>query len=273
MQTNFIAVPCDFMEDSFNALLHAAYVAERGNSGVLLMHLTADVNQIPAALTTIETWAARLREHFKGEVKTLVAEGDIVEDIGKTAEENECTFVIMPTHGMHGKQHFTGSLALYVVSESHVPFIIVQKRPIREHGYKRIVIPVDYRPQLVDEAGAFVRVARLFHAEVHLVVNEKFKGERDASVLPKTKELFESSGIHLEVHTTSLFNFNKAVLEYAASVDADLICAINYAYENLYTMLPRTDEEELIYNAAQIPVMLITPHQQDDKLLYMPMMG
>jgi hypothetical protein len=65
--------------------------------------------------------------------------------------------------------------------------------------------------------------------------------------------------------------FAKSVVAYAATVDADLICAVNFSFEYLYTLFPRTEEEDLIYNEAQIPVLLITPEQQDDAVYYIPM--
>lgn len=265
-----ILVPCDFMEDSFNALQHAAFIAKQSNAEIILLHLIKEEHMRPAAETTIQEWANRLKAEFAGVVRTSIAQGEIIEDIAKFADKEDCQLIVLPTHGMHGSQLLTGSLALFVVSESHRPFVVVQKRPIREHGYKKLVIPIDFRPQLADEVDVFLKVARTFGSEVYFIVNNKFVHERDASVLDVVKEKFESAGIDLHVHTTSLFNFTKAVLEYAASVDADLICAINFAYENLYSLFPRTEEEDLIYNAAQIPVMLVTPQEQDDNLAYLP---
>jgi hypothetical protein len=46
---------------------------------------------------------------------------------------------------------------------------------------------------------------------------------------------------------------------------------VNFSFEYLYTLFPRTEEEDLIYNEAQIPVLLITPEQQDDSVYYIPM--
>jgi hypothetical protein len=47
---------------------------------------------------------------------------------------------------------------------------------------------------------------------------------------------------------------------------------VNFAYEFLYTLFPRTEEENLIYNDAQIPVMLITPEKRDDGMEYLSLM-
>lgn len=270
MPTKFIAVACDFHPDSIHALSHAASFAQQLHTGVLLLHLVQDASALEGARASMEGWKSTLSQSFNGTIATVVEQGDIIEDLAKVAEKNGAVLVVMPTHGMHGMQHFTGSLALHVVTETHLPFLVVQKRPARVGGYKKMVLPIDYRPQLAEEAGFFIQIAAALGAEAYMVVNEKFKAERDGSVLEAVKKKFEQASIPMHVHQIKLFDFHKAIVEYAASIDADLICSVNFAYENLYTIMPRTDEEELIYNKAQIPVMLITPTDQDDELKFIP---
>jgi hypothetical protein len=72
-------------------------------------------------------------------------------------------------------------------------------------------------------------------------------------------------------HVSAGTNFAKAVAHYASGVDADLICAINYSYEYLYTLFPRAEEEDLIYNEAQIPVLLLTPEVQESNVYSIPL--
>jgi hypothetical protein len=72
-------------------------------------------------------------------------------------------------------------------------------------------------------------------------------------------------------HVSTGTNFAKAVAHYASGVDADLICAINYSYEYLYTLFPRAEEEDLIYNEAQIPVLLLTPEVQESNVYSIPL--
>jgi nucleotide-binding universal stress UspA family protein len=270
MPSKYIAVACDFHPDSIHALSHAADFASKLGTGILLLHLVQDEAATSGSRASMEGWKSTLSQQFKGPIETVIEKGDVVEDLAKVADKNGAVLVIMPTHGMHGIQHFTGSLALHVVSETHLPFLVVQKRPARDTGYRKMVLPIDYRPQLADEAGLFIQIAAALGSEVHMVVNEKFKAERDASVLEAIKRRFEEAYIPMHIHQIKLFDFHQAVVEYAASIDADLICSVNFAYENLYTIMPRADEEELIYNKAQIPVLLITPLDQDDQLKYIP---
>ncbi len=268
---NRILIPFDLREDSYNAILHAEFIARRANSEIVLLHLVKNPNDIPFAQNELSKWADRLRETFEGTVKTIVEEGDLSTTVDEIAKLQNCGLVVMPTHGMRGMQRITGSLALKVVSESTTPFIVVQQRPIRQEGYKKMVIPVTFRQQLLEEASFFSEMAKLFNSEVYFIAQQTANGN-DEELLSKVEGIFSHANIPFIMHIENDQRpFSKSVVAYAATVDADLICAVNFSFEYLYTLFPRTEEEGLIYNEAQIPVLLITPEQQDDSVYYIPM--
>jgi nucleotide-binding universal stress UspA family protein len=272
MQLKKILVPCDLKEESFVALHHAAHIAKRSGAEIALLHLEFTDRAMESSKAALDAWGQRLKETFDGVITTHVRKGGVVGEIPAFAKEYECGLIIMPTHGMRGMQKLTGSLALRVVSESHIPFIIVQERDIRAHGYKKLVIPVDYRHQLLDEAKAFVQLAKLFNGEVSLVIKHVNAELADKSVLEGVKNHFEENGVTIHLHEVPhSAHFTKELVRYAASIEADLICAINFSYEYLYTLFPRTEEEDLIYNDPQIPVLLITPQNQDEIIYNIPM--
>jgi nucleotide-binding universal stress UspA family protein len=272
MQLTKILVPCDLKEESFVALHHAAHIATLAGAEIALLHLEFSNRALEASKQELDAWAVRLSDTFKGQITTHVRKGGVVGEIPAFAKEYGCGLVVMPTHGMKGMQKLTGSLALRVVSESHIPFIIVQERDIRPQGYKKLVIPVDYRHQLLEEATALVQLAKLFGGEAHLVIKRVNAELMDESVLSGIKKHFSDHQISVEIHEVAHTNhFTKELVRYAASIEADLICAINFSYEYLYTLFPRTEEEDLIYNDPQIPVLLITPHNQDEVIYNIPM--
>ena len=268
---NRILIPFDLREDSYNAILHAEFIARSANSEIVLLHLVKSTSDIPFAQNELNKWADRIRESFEGTVKTIVEEGDLSSTVDEIAKLQNCGLVVLPTHGMRGMQRITGSLALKVVSESTTPFIVVQQRPIRPEGYKKMVIPVTFRQQLLEEASFFSEMAKLFNSEVYFIAQQTASGN-DEELLSKVEQIFRNASIPFSMHIENDQRpFAKSVVAYAATVDADLICAVNFSFEYLYTLFPRTEEEGLIYNEAQIPVLLITPEQQDDSVYYIPM--
>ena len=272
MQLKKILIPCDLKESSFTALYHAAHLAKLSGAEILLLHLEFTENALESSKKALDGWVERMKAFHRGAVSAHVRKGGVVGEIPAFAKEQECGLIIMPTHGMRGMQKLTGSLALRVVSESHIPFIIVQERTIREQGYKKLVIPVDYRHQLLEESKAFVQLAQLFGSEVHLVIKKVNAELTDAKMLGDIKQSFDAAGISVTLHEVDhKLHFTKELVRYAAAVEADLICAVNFSYEYLYTLFPRTEEEDLIYNDAQIPVLLITPSNQDEIIYNIPM--
>jgi nucleotide-binding universal stress UspA family protein len=272
MQLKKILVPCDLKESSFTALHHAAHLSKLSGSEILLLHLEFTDSALEASKHQLEAWAERMKAFHDGPVSVHVRKGGVVGEIPAFAKEQGCGLIVMPTHGMRGMQKLTGSLALRVVSESHIPFIIVQERTIRESGYKKLVIPVDYRHQLLEESKAFVQLAGLFGSEVHLVLKKVNAELTDVNLLSQIKQSFADSVVSVTIHEVDhTSHFTKELVRYAAAIEADLICAVNFSYEYLYTLFPRTEEEDLIYNDAQIPVLLITPTNQDEVIYNIPM--
>jgi nucleotide-binding universal stress UspA family protein len=271
MKINRILIPCDLKEDSYNALNHAAFIGREENAELILLHVVSNEKNRAEANIELQAWAEQLQQGYLGVVKTLIEVGDFVELISEIAEREQCNLVVMPTHGMRGLQRITGSLALKVVSESHLPFIVVQRRAVREHGYKKMVIPVSDRPALLDELEIFIQLAQHFTSEVHLVVRKE-NVAHEIQTFEAVRSSFEKAGISLHIHFEShVVSFAKHVANYAAGIDADLICAVNFSFEYLYTLFPRTEEEDFIYNEAQIPVLLITPQQSESAQYFIPM--
>jgi nucleotide-binding universal stress UspA family protein len=268
---NRILIPFDLREDSYNAILHAEFIARTASSEIVLLHLVKNDSDIPFAQNELNKWADRIRESFEGSLKTIVEEGELSTTVDEIAKLQHCGLVVMPTHGMRGLQRITGSLALKVVSESTTPFIVVQQRQIRSEGYKKMVIPVTFRQQLLEEASFFAEMAKLFSSEVYFIAQQVASGT-DEELIAKVEAIFQEANIPFSMHVeTDHQPFAKSVVAHAASIDADLICAVNFSFEYLYTLFPRTEEEDLIYNEAQIPVLLITPEQQNDSVYYIPM--
>ena len=82
----------------------------------------------------------------------------------------DAALIIMGTHGVRGMQFLTGSRALKIVTESSIPFIVVQERNIREHGYHRLVFPLDLHQDTKQKLSVVSDVARYFNSKVYLVL-------------------------------------------------------------------------------------------------------
>ena len=243
-----ILVPCDFKEESTTALIHAAYLAHKESSGIVLLHLLFPNEELKEAETTMQIWKGKLSESFSGSIKTIVQAGDILTDIGPMCKQEQCDLVVMPTHGMKGIQEVTGSLALNVITGAKIPFLIVQHSTTFHNGYKKMVVPIECRHQLIEEVQSIVQFAQINECEIIGYVHDHSEVEKDPKIIAEFEQILTAEKIPFRIESCLKFDFSKATTEYAAAIHADIICAINYSYENLYSINPRTDEEDLIYN-------------------------
>lgn len=260
-----LLVLCDLRESSLSALQYAGFLADLTNRDVILLHLKWDGS--PAnAVEVLDEWRRFLSTHFQGEIRTIIEEGDILRDIKSLAEGHDCEMVLMPTHGMQGFQEVAGSLALNVMTEVELPFIAVKAGTSVAPQLKRILLAGELRNQMLEELDAFIQLAKTAEAETIVYFHERDKSALRKSFEEQIKSAFERQQLKVSFQTSLKYDFSRAVLDYALELKPDLIATLNFSYESLFTINPRTDEEDLIYNNAGIPVYLITPKNKEEDL-------
>lgn len=264
-----ILVPMDLVSDGVALIGHALEMAQLYEAKIILYHTIKDEHFKEEAIS----YLSKRKEYFIDFIQyfdePVVEMGDYHRTIPVYAEENKVSLVVIETPGIKGFQRITGSDALKLVSSSFIPFMIVQKRLVRETGYKKTVFPLQFRRQTLEELNFFVETAREFNEDIHFVISDEKNPLFNQKYIDEFIQHMDANGLK---YTFSLLpgneDFNKLVVRYAASIDADLICGLNFSYEFLYTIFARTEEETLIYNEAQIPVMLISPKNQIEDIYY-----
>jgi nucleotide-binding universal stress UspA family protein len=198
------------------------------------------------------------------EINTIIRIGSIFEDIDKVATEIDASLIIMGTHGLRGMQFLTGSRALKIVTESSVPFIVVQERPIRTHGYHKLVVPLDLHKETKQKLSLVADMANYFGSKVHLISpgeTDEFLRNQLQRNIRFAEEYFSEKNIPYEVEITESKSdgFVKALLKYSAGVEADLICIMNFYDNSIMSIFNQSYEQQVITNEAQIPVLCVNP--------------
>jgi nucleotide-binding universal stress UspA family protein len=272
---NIILVPTDFSEVCDNAIDHAAEAAKQLNYELQLLHVInkdtrAYLDKAKLSVDTIteqlEAKANEIRQLHHLQVKTIAKEGSIFKMIAEVALNQGANLIYLGTHGKVGMQKLTGSFALKVVLGSPVPVIVVQKRPY-DKGYKHIVLPITSEAGPWEKTKWAVFISREFGATIHIyqintsddavaeaakIIGEYFKKNQ----VPYTYAISEKSS-----------GFSKQVLDYAASIKADMIMIMTNPDQGFTKFLLGTYDEEMIFNAGQIPVMCINPRKFNYEIL------
>jgi nucleotide-binding universal stress UspA family protein len=167
----------------------------------------------------------------------------------------------MGTHGVKGLQFILGSYAVKVITNSSVPFIVVQERGIGQ-GYKKIVLPMDMTKEAKQKLAMTISIAKTFGSKVlilHPEEKDPFQKKTIDNNVAMAKSDLRSHGVDFEVSVAPEGNFVKNLLSYSAKNQADLIAIVNGQEAGFPEILAGTDERTIITNEAQIPVMIVNP--------------
>jgi nucleotide-binding universal stress UspA family protein len=261
-----ILVPTDFTSVGDTALQHAVSVSRAIGAEIYVLHVITDKSFISETRLKLETLAQRVKAEYGIDIETMVRIGSIFEDIDAVSTEIDATIIIMGTHGIRGMQFLTGSRALRIVTDSTIPFIIVQEKGISANGYDDIVVPLDLHKETKQKLNLVASMAAYFDSKVYLVspgeTDEYFKNQLERNI-NYAKNFLSERKIQFEVHITEKksSSFGPAVVEYAKSVDADLITIMNFYENSLMGILGGGYEQQMITNEAQIAVMCLNPVQ------------
>jgi len=260
-----ILVPTDFTKVADCAMNHAMKLAERLGAGVAILHIVDKATHTEEAMVKLHMEADRAKRwNAQVPVTPVVRVGSVYEDIGVVAAELGAVMIIMGTHGMRGMQFITGSRALRVITNSSVPFIVVQERDIKADGYRDIVVPLDLHKESRNKLSLVADMAKYFGSRVHLVVpkeSDEFLHNQLGNHLKFANQFLRERGIEHEaaILDEDSDDFVKGVIRYAVKVDADLIAIVNMLHNSIFGVLGVPNEQEVITNEPLIPVMCMNP--------------
>jgi nucleotide-binding universal stress UspA family protein len=262
---NIILVPTDFSKVAECATNHAIAIANRLDGEVHFLHVVSKQAQVDSAKEKLSPIASDITAKHGIKVSIIVRVGNIFEDIGDVAAEIGAKLIIMGTHGVKGFQHITGSHALKVITNSSVPFIVVQEKTIK-NGYEDIVLPLNMSKETKQKLSATVKLAKYFNSKIHIIApkeDDEFLNNAVKRNLAFSKNYLEENHIPYSVKTADdKGNFVKQIIKYSVSIDADLIAIVSSSEGFvLPEFMASAEEQQIITNEAQIPVLCVNPAQ------------
>lgn len=257
----FILVPTDFTEAADNALKHAVVSAEKTGAKIQLVHVCKESAQLLDAKIKLKSQAATIKPGVQ--IDQIVRVGDLG-DLPQIAKELSSGVIFLGTHGAKGVQKIMGSNTLKLVTNSNVPFIIVQKGSPAPTEIKRILVPTSFHFESKQKITAVSAIAKYFNSVVYFV----YKEEKDTALKDKNlnnlkfmKMHLDKEGIKYNVKAIKDGNFNNETLKIAKELEVDLIAIMNMQKNSILGtgLLGANYEQELVMNEQKIPVMIISP--------------
>jgi nucleotide-binding universal stress UspA family protein len=261
-----IMVPTDFTEAAENALKHALMLAKIFSKKVDLLHVVADGRSAGSeedkALQTMKEMADKFSSSSGIKIDYWVRRGSIFDAIGEFADEINAALVVMGTHGVTGLQHVVGSKALRVITNANRPFVVVQKKPMREHGFKNIVLPIDFSKQTKQKLVWAAELSAKFNCEFHILAaheSDEFAAKAVNNNVAYAEKYLSDRNCKFSVTHALKGDFTKETMRFSATVDADLIVIMTNQEKEFAHYIIGPYEQNVIANDAQIPVMTLNP--------------
>ena len=259
-----LLVPTDFTEVAHTAINHAVRIAETTKGEVILLNVVKSKEEVSHATEKMAEEEKIAKSFYSDcQVKSVVRIGNIFDDIGQAADEIGANLIIMGTHGASGWQKVVGSHALKVITNSSVPFIVVQKQIMRPSVYDNIVVPLDLHNETKQKLEIVSSMANYFKSKVHLISpyeSDEFLLHKLKANIAWGKKYLSSKGVKSDAHIGAKgANFIDEILNLTSDVDADLISIMNLQKNSLMGMLGSAYEQSLITNELQTPVLCVNP--------------
>jgi nucleotide-binding universal stress UspA family protein len=267
-----ILIPTDFSQNAEYALKVAAQIAKKNNGEIILLHMLELPHQgsdalgsgtdIPEIMFFKNAAIRKLEELMDEDYLDGLKVSEIVQfelafnGILKISQINNVDLIVMGSHGASGyKEMFIGSNAEKVVRNSEVPTLIIKKDE-GEFDVNNFVFASDFNEEAKKPFEKAVEFANKFDATLHLVMINTPNNFKSTRVAEETMKNF-LSGFDVSKVVTHIYNetnVEKGILNFADSINADLIGMSTHGRKGLSHFFNGSISEDLV-NHAKLPVV------------------
>ncbi len=267
-----ILVPTDFSDHAEYALKVAAQIARENDGEIILLHMLELPGQGSDAVGTgsdipeIMFFKNKAIEKLESLMDVSYLEGIQVseviqfekafEGIINIGHKNNVDLIVMGSHGASGFQEmFIGSNTEKVVRSSDVPVLVIKKEDA-DFSVQKFVFASDFTDEIKSSFAKVVDFASKFKAHLNLVMINTPNNFKSTEVAKKIMADFIGS-FNVSDYTTHIYNdtnVEKGILNFAKSINADLIGMSTHGRKGLSHFFNGSISEDLV-NHAQRPVV------------------
>jgi nucleotide-binding universal stress UspA family protein len=264
-----IIVPLDFSEESLNGLNLALMLAAKTGANIQMVHIITKYTGDYYGQIEKESQLAKskfdelLNKHKKKSnlnftIGYTIKEGQVFKEVADLADKYDDALTVLSTHGASGfEELFIGGNAYKITSHSRNPVITVRRSKVPSN-IDRIVLPLDITFQTREKVPYTVELAKIFNSKIHLLTirlsNLKSIEKKLHQYSDQVASYIESHNIKCKIEHLHGSNLTDLTLDYARSVDADLISIMTEQEKSASNLLLGNFAHQFI-NKAFIPVL------------------
>ena len=264
-----ILIPTDFSEHAEYALKVAAQIARKNNGEIILLHMLelphegsdaiSTGHDIPELMFFKNAAINKLEELMDADYLEGIKVSEVIqfemafEGILNISRLNDVDLIVMGSHGASGyKEMFIGSNAEKVVRNSEVPVLIIKKEQ-GEFNVDKFVFASDFAEEAKKPFSKAVDFANKFGATLHLVMINTPNNFKSTATSQATIDSF-ISGFQVNKYETHIYNetnVEKGILNFANSINADLIGMSTHGRKGLAHFFNGSISEDLVNHATR----------------------
>jgi nucleotide-binding universal stress UspA family protein len=264
-----ILVPTDFSKYSDEALKLASQIARKYDSEIILLHMLELPHQandpmsggksIPEIMHFKDRAISNLEELMDSDylkdinVSEVVEFKKVHEGILDACEKNNVDLIIMGSHGTSGfDELLVGSNAEKVVRFSKTPVLVVKKEA-KDFKARNFVFASDFSKETRKPFRKMLEFAKIFDSNLYLVMISTPNSFKTTHEAEKIMHEFIAN-YDIENYSTHLYNdrnIENGIINFANTVDADLIGICTHGRTGLAHFFNGSIGEELVNHAAK----------------------
>jgi nucleotide-binding universal stress UspA family protein len=269
-------IATDFSEASLNAMRIAVNLAKVFQAHLQIVHVCKscmDDTLNPSERTTnqkhelekkLENLVSQHQQVLNGKIDYHIREGRVYKVVVNQAKYTDADLIIAGTHGVSGfEEFFMGSNAYRIVSSSHCPTITINEK-FSKDNFQKILLPIDDSVASRQKVPFTADLARGLNAKIYVLGINSYDDDNIHHTIniycKQAVDHLKSKGVESELNFTTNRKVANAVLEYAESIDADLISIMSDIEDDALKPLLGSEVQKIV-NHSKIPVLTSHPRE------------
>ena len=264
---NKIVVGFDFSTGSANAVDLTIDIANKWRSDIRLVYVKSEGEDEVPVREEIERRNAAVAHLLKDiKLEYCIREGKVAEQLAAQALEDDALMVVVGTNGMSGfETNWIGKNTYRTITDSPVPVLSIREGFDFHKALETIVVPLDSTTETRQKVPFAARMAKTFGSTIHLLglytsESKDIRGLVDGYVDQVEKYLDKYDVKHVTEHLEVKKNLTLKTLEYADSVNADLIVIMTEQEKALTSWLIGNYAQQMLH-LSKHPILSIRPEE------------
>ena len=239
-----VIVGFDFSKGSAYAVDLAIDVANKFQQDLCLVYVKEKDQDEGPIREVIERRNAGVAHLLNGiKMDYVIREGKVSRELCEQAREDNAFLIVVGTHGMSGfEKNWIGRNTYRTIAEAPAPVLTIREDFNIHKSLERIVVPIDNSPDTRQKLAAAANFAKAFDSELHILglytsENKSIRAIVDAYVNQVDNYLVKAEVKHVVKFVDVPKNLTVTTLEYADSIDADMIVIMTEQESSLTSFL------------------------------------